>query len=49
MKSGPCVCLSSMYAQNLSTAHAFAMVGLHSLPFIFDYFLVPLSFMAYPT
>ena len=49
VKSGPCACLSSMYVQNLPTAHAFAMVGLHSLPSVFDYFLVPVSFMACPT
>ena len=47
MRSGPCACLSSMYVQNLPTAHAFAVVSLHSLSSVFDYFLVPLSFMAY--
>ena len=49
MKSRPCACLSSMYVQNLFVAHMFAMVGLHSLSSVFDYFLVPLSFMACPT
>ena len=34
------MCLSSMYVQNLLTAHAFVVVGLHSLPSVFDYFLV---------
>ena len=38
VRSRPCVCLSSMYVQNLPAAHAFAMIGLHSLPSIFDYF-----------
>ena len=33
--SGPCVCLSSMYVQNLPTAHAFVVVGLHSLLSVF--------------
>ena len=49
VRSGPYACLSFIYVQNLPTAHAFAMVGLHSLPSVFDYFLVPLSFMACPT
>ena len=40
VKSKPCTCLSSMYVQNLLAVHAFAVVGLHSLPFVFDYFLV---------
>ena len=48
VRSGPCACLSSMYIQNLPAAHASAMVGLHSLPSVFDYFLVSLSFMACP-
>ena len=34
----PCACLFSMYVQNLLAAHAFAVVGLHSLPSVFDYF-----------
>ena len=34
-----------MYVRNLLAAHAFAVVGLHSLPSVFDYILVPLSFM----
>ena len=38
VRSRPCVCLSSMYVQNLPAAHAFAMIGLHSLPSIFYYF-----------
>ena len=42
----PYACLCSMYVQNLLAAHAFAMIGLHSLPSVFDYFLVSLSFMA---
>ena len=33
--SGPCVCLSFMYIQNLPATHAFAVVGLHSLPSVF--------------
>ena len=45
MRSRPCACFSSMYVQNLFVAHMFAMVGLHSLSSVFDYFLVPLSFM----
>ena len=49
VRSRPCACLSSMYVQNLSAAHAFAVVGLHILPSIFYYFLVSLSFMACPT
>ena len=49
VRSEPCACLSSMYVQNLPAAHAFAVVGLHNLPSVFDYFLVPLSFMACPT
>ena len=32
---GSCACFSFMYVQNLSTAHAFVVVGLHSLPSIF--------------
>ena len=36
-----------MYVQNLPTAHAFAVVSLHSLLSLFYYFPVPLSFMAY--
>ena len=40
VRSGPCVCLSSMCVQNLLAAHAFAVVGLHSLLSVFDYFLV---------
>ena len=46
MRSRAYVRLSSMYVQNLPAAHAFAMVGLHSLSSVFYYFLVPLSFMA---
>ena len=38
VRSGSCVCLFSMYVQNLLAAHAFAVVGLHSLPSVFDYF-----------
>ena len=49
IRSGPCACFSSMYVQNLPAAHAFAVVGLHSLLSVSDYFLVPLSFMACPT
>ena len=49
VRSEPCECLSSMYVQNLFAAHAFAMVGLHSLPSIFDYFQVPFSFITCPT
>ena len=37
-----------MYVQNLPTAHASAVVGLHSLPSVLDHFLVSLSFMACP-
>ena len=48
VRSGPCVCLSSMYVQNLSATHALTMVGLHSLPSVLDHFLVFLSFMACP-
>ena len=48
VRSGPCACLFSMYVQNLPTAHAFAVVGLHSLSNVFNYFLVSLSFMACP-
>ena len=48
VRSGPCACLSSMYVQNLLTAHASAVIGLHSLPPVFDYFLVSISFMACP-
>ena len=48
VESGPCVCLSSMYVQNLSAAHASAVVSLHSLSSVLDYFLVSLSFMACP-
>ena len=47
--SRPYACLSSMYVQNLPTAHAFIVIGLHSLLSIFYYFLVSLSFMACPT
>ena len=46
VKSGPCTCLSSMYVQNLLTAHASVVVGLHNLPSVLDHFLVSLSFMA---
>ena len=49
LRFGPGMHLSSMYIQNLSAAHAFAVVGLHSLSSVFYYFLVPLSFMACPT
>ena len=35
VRSRPCACLSSTYVQNLLAAYAFAMVGLHSLPFVF--------------
>ena len=49
VRSRPCVCLFSTYVQNLSAAYVFAVVGLHSLPSVFDYFLVPLSSMACPT
>ena len=48
VRSGPCVCLSSMYVQNLPVAHASAVVGLHNLPSILDHFLVSISFMACP-
>ena len=48
VRSGPCACLSSMYVQNLSAAHMFTVVGLHSLSSVFYYFLVSLSFMACP-
>ena len=37
-----------MYVQNLSVAHVSTVVGLHSLPFVLDHFLVSLSFMACP-
>ena len=46
VRSRPYVCLSSMYVQNLLAAHVSAVVGLHSLPSVFDHFLVSLSFMA---
>ena len=49
VRSRPCACFSSMYVQNLPTVHAFAVVSLRSLLSVFDYFLVPLSFMACPT
>ena len=49
VRSGPWACLSSMYIQNLHAAHAFTIVGLHSLLSVLDYFLVPLSFMVCPT
>ena len=42
VRSGPCICLSSMYVQNLPAAHVFVVVSLHSLPSIFDYFLFSL-------
>jgi len=29
-----------MYVQNLPVTYAFAVVGLHSLPSVFDYFLI---------
>ena len=45
---GPCACLSSMYVQNLPTAHASVVIGPHSLSSVLDYFLVSLSFMACP-
>ena len=48
VRFGPYACLFSMYVQNLLAAHAFAVIGLHSLPSIFDYFLISLSFMAFP-
>ena len=48
VRSGPCVCLSSMNVQNLPAAHASVMVGLHNLLSVLDHFLVSLSFMAYP-
>ena len=48
VRSRPCACLSSMYVQNLPTAHASTVVGLHSLPYVLDHFLVFLSFMACP-
>ena len=48
VRSGPCTCLSSMYVQNLPVAYVSVMVGLHSLQFVFDHFLVSLSFMACP-
>ena len=35
---GPYACLSSMCVQNLLVVHAFAMVGLRSLPFVLDHF-----------
>ena len=37
-----------MYVQNLPAAHVSAVVGLHSLLSIFYYFMVSLSFMAFP-
>ena len=48
VRSESCACLSSMYVQNLPAAHASAMIGLHSMLSIFDYFLVSLSFMVCP-
>ena len=48
MRSGPCMYLFSMNVQNLLAAHAFTVVGLHSLSFVLDHFLFSLSFMAYP-
>jgi len=35
-----------MYVQNLFATHMSVVVGLYSLPSVFDYFLVSLSFMA---
>ena len=46
VKFRPCVCLSSMYVQNLLVAHASAVVGLHNLLSVLDHFLVSLPFMA---
>ena len=48
VRSGPCACLFSIYVQNLSAAHASAVIDLHSLLSVFDYFLISLSFMACP-
>lgn len=48
VRFGSCACLSSMYVQNLHAAHASAVVGLHSLSLVLDYFLISLSFMACP-
>ena len=48
VRSGPCACLSFICIQNLLVAHAFAAVGLHSLPSVLDHFLVSISFMACP-
>ena len=35
VRSGPCACFSSLYVQNLLAVHVFAVVGLHSQPFVF--------------
>ena len=48
VRSKPYACLSSMYVQNLSAAHASIVVDPHSLPSALDHFLISLSFMACP-
>jgi len=48
VRSRPYTCLSSKYVQNLSAAHASAVVGLHSMLSVLNHFLVSLFFMACP-
>ena len=48
VRFGPCACLSFTYVQNLPVAYAFAVVGLHSLPSVFYYFLVPFFLYGLP-
>ena len=48
VRSGPYACLSFMYVQSLFVAHASAVISLHNLPSILDYFMVFLSFYGLP-